>query len=375
MNIVIVGPSYPYRGGISHYTSLLSRHLARAHDVRVVTFTRMYPSFLFPGTTQYDWDQRETNIYAERLLDSLNPLSWIRLAARIRSFSPDLVIFQWWQPFFGVAYGTICLLLRLLTRTRILFLCHNVIPHEQNVVDRLLLGIAFSPLVDCYIVHSGEDERNLLTFVKNRPVRRTFHPTYDVFTMTRTPPEEARKNLGLKGKIILFFGYIRSYKGLPNLLKALPLVLEEVDATLLIVGECYEDRSIYDRLIEAQSIGDRVVFLDRYVPNEEVGLYFSAADVVVLPYREATQSGIIQIAFGFGVPVITTDVGGLGEVVRHGKTGFVVPPDDPRALADAVTRFYMEEHGASFSKNIMDDRDRFSWERLVETVEELASGG
>jgi glycosyltransferase involved in cell wall biosynthesis len=332
----------------------------------------MYPSMLFPGTTQYDWEQRETRIHAERILDSLNPVTWIRLVLKIRSHRPELVIFQWWQPFFAPCYATVSLLLQLCCKPRIIFLCHNVIPHERKHVDRLLLKLAFNSMVDGYIVHSKEDRTNLMRLGKKGRIRQTVHPTYEIFSAKQPPRDEAKHTLGLSGRVILFFGYIRQYKGLHHLLRALPAILRRIDVTLLVVGECYEDRAYYDELIESLSISEHVLFVDRYVPNDDIGTYFSASDIAVLPYEHATQSGIIQIAFGFNLPVITTDVGGLPEVVHNGRTGFVVAPRDPQALADAVVRFYMDDMGPVFSRNIREERHRFSWKKLATIIEEMA---
>ena len=367
MKVCLVGPVYPYRGGIAHFTSLLAREFAVSHDVSIINFKRLYPNFLFPGKTQFDESGSPLEAASERLIDSLNPLSFLAAARARARRRPDLVVFQWWHPFFAFAYAAAVFFLKRFCKTRVVFLCHNVLPHEASRFDRLLIRIAFSQ-ADAFLVQSGED-RIKLERIKRRPRAEVqAHPIYDVFRRGETTREKARQRLGVEEPMLLFFGYIRPYKGLKILLEAFAGVLPRRPARLFVVGEFYEDKDPYLGLIDRLSLSDRITLVDRYVPNEEVELYFAACDLVVLPYLSATQSGIVQIAYGFDKPVVVTAVGGLPDVVDHGKTGFIVPPNSPVALAEAVIKFFEEDKAAEFSQNIRSFKDRFSWARCVEKL-------
>lgn len=370
MRICVVGPTYPHRGGIAHYTSLLSRALRDEYQVKVVSFKRLYPGFLFPGKTQFDTSGAPIDSEAEPIIDSMNPLTWSLAARAVRSFNPDLVLFQWWHPFFAPALGFIAKRLRRSAKT--VFLCHNVVPHESGGYTRKLTRFAFQH-GDAFIVHSEEDKANLLAMFPEAQVARTFHPTYDVFNTGGWDRDACRAELGVSGNVILFFGLVRKYKGLTHLIQAMPRVLEQIDASLLIVGEFYDDKTSYVNQIEELKLTDKVRVIDSYVPNEEVGKYFVAADVVALPYVSATQSGIVQIAYGFGKPVIATSVGGLPEVIEDGKTGFLVPPEDPDALADCIVSFFRTADRDELARNISKRTDDFSWRKMVELIGGLSA--
>ena len=374
MKCVLIGPTYPFRGGISHYTTLLCQNLRRRHEVDFYTFTRQYPTFLFPGKTDKDPSKLPLRVEAMPLIDPLNPLTWLRAARRIRDSQPDLLIMQWWVPYWAPAFATIAFLVRRSAEVKICFICHNVVPHERRVVDRVLAKLTLSQ-GHSFIVHSQVDEARLRNLLPQAHIVRTVHPVYDFFRQDGLPDQksEARKALDLPDKkVLLFFGFVRPYKGLEYLLTAMPRVLAEIDAHLLIVGEFWTPESHCRACINDLGIGENVTIVNRYVPNEEVHIFFAAADVVVLPYTEATQSGVAQIAFGFERPVITTDVGGLSEVVRHGETGLLVPPGQSEPLAEAIKSFFRADLGDSFAANIHKERERFSWDRLVDLIEALA---
>jgi glycosyltransferase involved in cell wall biosynthesis len=374
--IAVLGLSHPFRGGIAHYSTLLVRELRRHYPVRFLTLSRQYPTFLFPGQSQYDDSAATITEENEPVIDSVNPLTWLRAAFTLWRGGYDLVIVQWWNPFFGLAFGTIINLLSLVSRARICFLCHNVLPHEGSRLDRWLTGYAFWR-ASHFIVHSERDKANLLTLAPGAPVTKTKHPTYAVFG-GHDPCDKAtaRHRLGLRvdRATLLFFGLVRPYKGLEYLLRAMPLVVREVDCVLLVVGEFYEPKERYTQLIDDLHLGDRVELIDRYVKNEEVSLYFRSADVVVLPYVDATQSGVVQIAFGLAVPVITTDVGGLAEIVEDGRTGFVVASRSAEQLAAAVVRFYREAREASFRREIARRRGEFDWHQETAALTGLLTG-
>jgi glycosyltransferase involved in cell wall biosynthesis len=367
MRVCLVGPAYPYRGGIAHFNSNLAREFSRTHDVHVVNFTRLYPSFLFPGKTQFDDSDSPLRVESERIIDCLNPFTWFRAGRAAAAFEPDLVVFQWWQPFFGPAFRSVCFSLGRRCKAPVVFLCHNVLPHETSIHDHALISIGLGGAA-AFLVQSIEDGNNLQRLKKGALMDINPHPIYDFFNQGAYDRDSAREKLGVDGRVILFFGYVRGYKGVGILIEAFANVLERMEATLLIVGEFYDDRAPYDARIAELSLGPRVRVVDRYVPNEEVEAYFRAADLVVLPYLSATQSGIVQTAFSFETPVVVTAVGGLPDVVTDGSTGYVVPKNDPGALADAVARFFDEAAGERMAANIRADQDRFSWGRCVDKL-------
>ncbi|MCX6133063.1 MAG: glycosyltransferase [Ignavibacteriales bacterium] len=373
MNIVIVGTAYPLRGGIAHFNALLYKHLSKHHHVEIVTFSRQYPSLLFPGKTQDEKGGQEGAVPSEQLIDSINPITWFTAASAIARKKPDLLIFKYWMPFFGPCFGTIARLVRRKTGAKILFVCDNIIPHEKRPGDMAFTRYAFKT-ADAFIVQSASVEKDLNAFLPGSRYELVAHPVYEIFG-TSMPKSEARAKLGLTDeRVILFFGYVRRYKGLHILLDAMPSILKSMKVKLLVVGEFYDDEQKYRQQIADKNLQSDVVVRSDYVPNEEVSLYFSAADIVVLPYISATQSGIVQIAYQFDKPVIATDVGGLAEVVLNDRTGFIVKPETPQAVADAVVRFYSEKREEAFVKNVREEKKKYSWENLVQAIERLTRG-
>jgi len=367
----LIGPTYPYRGGISHYNTCLMRELAKRHEVRAINFSRLYPGFLFPGKTQLDESTTPLVADSERAIDSINPFTWIGAGFRAARMRPDVTLVQWWHPFFAPAVFTICSILRLMRRGKVIFVCHNVLPHEKSLVDRLLARLAFAA-ADGFLVQSCEDREKLLRIRRKAPVAVHPVPIFDFFGTGSATKEGARRAIGAgDGPLLLFFGYIRAYKGLTYLIDAMPLVREKVPAELVVVGEFYEDSRPYRSLAARLGLGEAVRFEERYVGNEEVESYFVASDLVILPYVSATQSGIMQIAIAFDRPVVVTDVGGLPEAVVPEKTGFVVPPRDPDALARAIVRFFEEGWGARMAPFFANEKKRFSWEAMVEALDGL----
>ena len=361
--IAVLGLSYPFRGGIAHYSTLLVRELRKQYRVTFITLKRQYPSFLFPGTTQYDHSTSRIVEDNDSIIDSINPFTWISTAFLLKREAFDLIIVQWWNPFFGLAFGTIINVLAFMAKTKICFLCHNVLPHESTIVDRILSKYAYKN-VQYFIVHSEEDQKNLLSLKPKAVVKKNLHPTYAIFSdFDIYEKHQARQKLNISHKnILLFFGLIRKYKGLKDLIYAMEKVVQHLDCVLLIVGEFYEPKSEYESLINELSLNDYVIIVDKYINNEEVSLYFCSADVVVLPYIEATQSGIVQIAFGLNTPVITTNVGGLPEAVSNGKTGFIVEKESPEKLAEAIVKFYQGNYGDRFREEIQKMTRDFSWD-------------
>lgn len=377
LGICLVGPAWPHRGGISHYNTCLALEASRRHDVRVIGYSRLYPKMFFPGRTQFDESESSHMVDSERLIDSVNPLTWVRAGWSIARGRPDLTVVQWWHPYFAPAVTKICSMVRLFSSSRIVFICHNVVPHEGSPAARLMSAAAFRT-AHGFIVQSSDDREHLLEIRRNAEVIVRPHPIYDFFRTGDTTREEARRAIGAgEGPLILFFGYIRPYKGLRYLLEAMPAITRRTGARLLVVGEFYEDSAPYLDLVEELGIAGVVDFVDRYVGNEEVERYFTAADLVALPYVTATQSGIAQIALAFDRPMVATDVGGLPEVVAEEKTGFLVPPEDPGALASAAVRFFEEGWARRMERHFDSEKRRFSWEVMVGALEEMyaSTGG
>ncbi|NOY78721.1 MAG: glycosyltransferase [Calditrichaeota bacterium] len=371
MRLVIIGPAPPYRGGIANFVTQMYFHLRqRGHTVHIVNFTRQYPDFLFPGKTQYEPDSHTPTVPSVRVIDSVWPPSWVRAAQVVRHFQPDIVVYNHWMPFFAPAYAKIAALLRLKKPPVQICLCHNVTPHETRPGDRLLNRL-FLRQLNGHIVLSEAVKKDLETLLPGARIQKVLHPVSETFGGTCSR-KEARQKLGLPQKktLLLFFGYVRRYKGLDLLLKAFArLVQENQPVHLLIVGEFYEPKNQFEVFIQENGLKEFVTLVDEFVPNDQVGLYFSAADAVVMPYRSATQSGIIPIAYQFERPVITTNVGGLPDFVEEGKTGFLVPPENPEALAEGIRLFLEKKETIPFEENIRQFRKNFSWERLVEAIE------
>ncbi|MBI5837417.1 MAG: glycosyltransferase [Candidatus Eisenbacteria bacterium] len=367
MKIALVGPACPLRGGIAQYLALLFQALSLRHEVRFYSFYRQYPSFLFPGRTQREEDEPALRVPSEPVLDSMNPLSWWAAGRRVAAFRPDAVVYKWWTPFFAPSYDAVGGAARR-AGARVLYVCDNVTPHERGGLDGWLTRWGLSK-VDGALVMSESVRQDLLRFRPGIPHRLVKHPLYTQFGEARDRAA-ARAELGLQGDVILFFGFIRGYKGLDVLLRALGRVRRPV--TLCVVGEFYEDRAPYDRLIVDLGLEGRVRVLDRFAGEAEVRTYFSACDAAVLPYKTATQSGVIPLAYAMQCPVITTRVGGLPEVVEEGGTGLLVPPEDPEALAAAIDLFYERGGRDAFVPRILEYRRQFQWDALVTALEELA---
>ena len=369
--IAVVGLTYPYRGGISHYSSLFVRNLRLKYDVQFLTLCRQYPQFLFPGVSQFDSSDKNLMEANESVIDSINPVSWLRTARILNDADPALIVIQWWHPFFSFSFGSIVRLLRKDLRERVCFLCHNVLPHEGSPLQSILTKYAFRP-AKYFIVHSSQDHQQLKELHPTALIRQGVHPTYAEFaTMAPSTREEARRKLNIRDNenVLLFFGLIRRYKGLSVLIDAMDKLSGRLDCRLVVAGEFYDDKEKYLEQIRRLGLEDRIRVVDEYIANEEVADYFLAANVVVLPYITATQSGIVQIAFGLGAPVITTNVGGLPEAVADGETGYIVPPQDSEALSNAILRFFDEDCEDQFRSAIHAEAEKFSWDQEISFVD------
>ena len=376
MSLTVIGPTHPFRGGIAHYTTLLVRSLRCRHDVQFFSYSRQYPHWLYPGNT--DLDPSHSLLTHEQpsvRFDALNPLAWLRVARKVKASNSRLVILQWstvyWTPFYW-------LFLKRLGKGRqpkCVFICHNVMEHEPNriksAISRRVLDCA-----DFFITHSRWDRNNLERWLgpsRSESIRVSPHPAYEHLSQPVLSKAEARAELGIRAeRVVLFFGFIRDYKGLRYLIESLPLVRRKLDVHLLIAGEVWGDSQPYHELISRLGLAANVTLVEKYIPNEEVAPYFAASDLVAIPYVSATQSGIVQLAYGFSKPVVVSRVGGLPEVVEDGVTGYLVPPRDAEAISNAVLDFYQENREAGMREAVEVKRAAFSWERLCRTIEDLA---
>jgi glycosyltransferase involved in cell wall biosynthesis len=373
MRICLIGPTFPFRGGIAHYTTLLSRHLAEEmeHDHLLISFARQYPSWLYRGSSDRDTSAHPLRAEAEYLLDPLRPWTWQRAQRRIGDWRADLVVIPWWVPFWAPAWSILARRIkRLRPAPRLVYVCHNVLPHEPGRLDRLAMRVALSP-ADGLLAHADSEATELRRHFPGKRVCASPLPSYAA--LGQAAPDNPLPNLPAGQPLLLFCGFVRPYKGLDVLLDALPPVLAQQPVHLLVGGEFWEGEGDYRAQIAQLGLESAVTLVNRYLPDEELAAYLHAADVVVLPYRSASQSAIVPLAFGHNRPVITTSTGGLAEAVEHERTGLVVPPDDPQALAAAINRFLAEDLGPAFRANIAREKGRFSWERLVDALLAVAN--
>lgn len=368
----LIGPTYPYRGGIAHYTTLLAKHLRQTHEVLLLSFSQQYPGWLFPGKSDKDPSERPLQTEAHYRLNPLNPLTWQQTLHQIRAWQPDVAIIPWWHPYFAPVWWGLARGIRQMTpRPQLLFICHNVRPHEQGSLSRRLLPHVLKMVLgqgDGFIVHSQADEAILHTYLPQARITVSPLPTYEELgngTVAELPvalPEDR--------PLLLFCGLVRPYKGLDVLLEALTLVEQPVH--LLVAGEFWQGgRASYEAQIRQLGLTDCVTIIDEYLPDELLAACIDRANVVVLPYRSATQSAVVQTAFGRGKPVITTNVGGLAEVVENGRTGLVVPPENPPALAKAIEHYFSHGLEDVFSKNVGEGNGRFSWDTLSKKLDQI----
>ena len=381
MKIVIIGTAYPMRGGIAQYNSILFKYLSEKNDVKIFSFKRQYPEFLFPGKTQYEIGEPAFKIPEDKnviSVDSINPFNWFFTALKIRKENPDLLIYKYWIPFFAPCFFTISFLVKMFRKTKVLFICDNVIPHEKRIGDKFFTKLVFS-VVNYFIVQSRTVENDLKKFNKSeKPYKLSPHPLYNIFG-DKADKVEARRfieeNYKIKfntDKVILFFGYIRKYKGLIYLIDALPEILRDANVKLLIAGEFYDDEKPYKEKIKSLGLEENILLLSDFMPDEKVRYFFSACDCLVLPYTDATQSGIVQIAYYYDKPVIVTDVGGLSEVVISEKTGIIINPGNVNEIVTAVKRYYNENLENKFSENIKTEKLKYSWEVFTDNIMKLS---
>jgi D-inositol-3-phosphate glycosyltransferase len=371
-HIVIVGPAHPLRGGLATYNERLARELQQKNQVTLLTFSLQYPNFLFPGQSQFSDDPKPDDLNIDIALNSVNPLNWILTGLKYKRLKPDVILFRYWMPFFGPCFGTFARIVKSNKHTQILAITDNIIPHEQRFFDTPFSKY-FLPVLDGAVAMS----RKVLTDLQQFPLRQAVaktgyhaHPLYDNFG-AMAHRTEACKALGLdeNNRYVLFFGFIRHYKGLDLLLAAMALLPESMsNVKLLVAGEYYEDEAPYNELIAEKGLAEKVILHTKFIPNGDVRWYFSACDLVAQPYRNATQSGVSQIAYHFELPMIITNVGGLSELVPHGEAGWVCEPT-PEALAESIVAMYEGNRLNTMRSSIHTLKQQFSWPSMVKALE------
>lgn len=369
MKIVILGPAHPYRGGLASIMETMAReYIKRGDDVRIYTFSLQYPAFLFPGKSQTVATPPPADLHIERVVNTCNPLNWLRLGLRLRREKPDMILMKYWTPFMAPCFGTICRIARQNRHTKVVCQIDNVEPHEHHFTDHIF-NRYYLGAVDGFVYMSEQVGRELKNYT-DAPAMFSPHPMFENFGQ-RTDRTEACRHLRIDANenYLLFFGLIREYKGLDILLEAWHKVHHD-GLRLIVAGEFYDDRERYEQALSA--LGSSVILHDRFIPDEEVRYYFSVADAVVLPYRSATQSGVTQIAYNFGTPIIVTNVGGLAEIVPDDKVGYVCNPT-AEGIAHAIEELYEGDNLARFGENILQERKAFSWRAMCDKIVEVYS--
>ena len=372
MNIISLGPAYPYRGGLASFNDRLAQQLVNeGHNIEVVTFRLQYPRFLFPGKTQFTDSPAPLGIKISRELNSINPLNWILTGLKIKKAKPDILLIRYWLPFMAPCLGTVARIARLNKHTVAICIFDNVVPHEKRTGDKLLTRY-FTRSIDGAIVMAQSVKDDLLSFRKNIPVKLSPHPLFDNYGLP-VGREEALQTLKLDpdNSYLLFFGFIRAYKGLDLLIEAFADDrLRNRKLKLIIAGEFYEDKDPYINLIKKNHLEDEIILFDHFIRDEEVPLFFGLADLVVQPYRSATQSGVTQIASYFEKPMVVTDVGGLREIVHDGKSGYVVKPVASE-IAEAILDYFVNDRKAIFTEGVKLEKERFSWDKMTASILEV----
>ena len=368
--IIIIGPAFPFRGGIANFNNALAQEYHnRGDEVTLYSFSLQYPSFLFPGTTQYESGQPPKDLKIKTIINSINPFNWLKVAHRINRENPDYVIIRYWLPFMAPCLGTIARMLN--KKIKILAITDNVIPHEKRIGDSVFTKY-FVKSCTAFLSLSAAVLDDLSKFTTNTYKKFIAHPIYDVFG-GKISKKKALANLELDptDKHLLFFGFVRKYKGLDLILQAMgDERIKKMGIKLIIAGEFYDDKQEYIDIISDLNITKSIIMKSNFIAADEVKNYFCAADMITQTYRTATQSGITQIAYSFERPMLVTDVGGLAEIVSHHKVGYVTSRK-PTEIADAILHFYTENKEHEFSVNAKHEKKRFSWESFVNGVEDL----
>jgi D-inositol-3-phosphate glycosyltransferase len=374
MKVALLGPAHPYRGGLASYNERLAQQfINEGNETEILTFTLQYPGFFFPGKTQFSENKAPAGIKITRVLNSVNPFNWIKTGYRIRKIKPDILLIKYWHPFMAPCLGTVARIAKRSKtgKTNVICIFDNVIPHEKRIVDRFL-STYFIRSIDGAVVMSKSVLDDLNTFRVDIPVMFSPHPLYDNYgPVISQDAAMGRLNLSGEYSYLLFFGFIRAYKGLDLLLEAFAdKKLRNRKLKLIVAGEFYEDEMPYKQQIEKLGIKDDVILYDRFINEDEVGAFFCAADLVVQPYKSATQSGVTQIAYHFDKPMLVTDVGGLSEIVPDGRCGYVVKTD-PKAISDAILDYFDNHRNKEFTAEVRKEKEKYSWNKMTAAIAEV----
>ena len=369
--VFIIGPAYPLRGGLATFDELFCEaFLQQGHDCEIISYSLQYPNFLFPGSTQFDTSgMAPKNIKINTLINSINPISWIKTARFIKKQKPDFIVFRFWIPFMGPALGSIARMVRK-SGVKVLAITDNVIPHETRPGD-VAFAKYFIKACDGFITMSKAVMKDLEKFTSTANKKYLLHPLYTSFG-EKINKQEARSKLGLPAdkQLVLFFGLIRKYKGLDLLLDAMKELKSNPNINLVVAGEFYDDKQLYLDLIKQYDIENQVIIHGKFIANEDVKLYFSATDLVTLPYKTATQSGVTQVSFHFEVPTLVTNVGGLGEIIPDKIAGYVVEPNG-KDIADGIRDYFENNRMPAFTEGMKKEKQKYDWKIFVDEVIDL----
>jgi glycosyltransferase involved in cell wall biosynthesis len=371
--VIIIGPAHPLRGGLATFNHRLAKEfMDEGNECSLVSFSLQYPSLLFPGTSQYSDEPAPEDLVIHSLINSINPFNWLNAGRKIRQWKPDIIVVRYWIPFMGPALGTVLRKVKKNKHTKVICIADNIIPHEKRTGD-ILFTKYFLKACDAFVTMSQKVLEDLRQFEKEKPAQLVHHPLYDNFG-ERLEKNEARQHLGLNSdeKIILFFGFIRKYKGLDLLLQAMADErIKKENIKLLIAGEFYEDEKPFLELIKNGQLENNVILKTNFIPDSEVKYYLCSGDCIVQPYRNATQSGVTPLAYHFERPMIVTNVGGLPSLVPHQKSGLVCKPN-PKSIADAILQFYQLGENY-FIPHLREEKKKYSWKNLVSAIMELST--
>ncbi|MBL7779380.1 MAG: glycosyltransferase [Chitinophagales bacterium] len=372
MKVIILGSAHPLRGGLASYNERLAReYIRQGHSVQIYTFSLQYPEFLFPGTSQYSNQPAPDDLYIHVKVNSINPFNWWKVGKEIAALNADLLIVKFWLPFMAPCLGTIARIVKRNGKTKVISILDNVVPHEKRPGDTLLAKY-FVNSADGFVAMSDSVLHDLKKFDDKKPCVFSPHPLFDNFGEPIPKPDAYEKlGLAINEEYLLFFGFIRDYKGLDLILRAMADErVRQLNVKLIVAGEFYTDAKPYADLINELGIRDKLVLKTDFIPDDEVRNYFCAADMVVQPYKHATQSGVTQICYHFDRPMLVTNVGGLPEIVPHGKVGYVVEPN-PSAIADALVDFYSNHRELKMRDNIRIEKRKYAWAEMLKQIEKV----
>lgn len=373
MKIVLLGTSYPYRGGLASFNERLVRQFQdEGFDAEIFTFTVQYPSLLFPGKTQYSTEPAPDNLRITRCVNSVNPFNWIKVGRELMKSAPDIVIIKFWIPLMAPCFGTIARIAKRNKKTKIVSILDNIVPHEKHWGDKLLAKY-FVKSVDAFVAMSKSVMDDLAAFDTVKPRLLMPHPVFDNFG-SKIDRKTALSFLKLdeNQKYMLFFGIIRDYKGLDLLLQAFSDErFKCLNVKLIVAGEFYNDEERYRKMEQDLNLKDRIIWFDKFIPDSEVRYFFNAADIIVQPYKSATQSGVTQIGYHFERPMLVTDVGGLKEIIPDGKVGYVVKPQAD-SIAEALLDFFTHDRMKEFEDNLKEEKKKYSWANMTHGIIEVA---